>query len=72
MAKEANKQLDPPLAVQQAAAQVYRDTVFTSRVLILPDGRTLAVTGARVIAEAGDTVAQAYLGKHPDLKLQPE
>lgn len=72
MAKEANKQIDPPLAVPQAAAQVYRDTVYTSRVLILPDGRTLAVTGARVIAEAGDAVAQAYLGKHPDLKLQPE
>lgn len=73
MAKEESKQLDPPVLGSHAAtAQVYRDTVFTSRVLILPDGRSLVVAGARVIAEAGDTVAQDYLYKHPDLKLQPE
>ncbi|WP_095162637.1 hypothetical protein [Pseudomonas sp. Irchel 3F5] len=73
MAKDEGKPVQTPLPVpQEARAQVYRDTRFTSRVLILPDGRSLAVARARVIAEAGDTVAQGYLSKHPDLKLQPE
>ncbi|CAI8810086.1 Lipoprotein [Pseudomonas donghuensis] len=73
MAKDEGKQTQTPLpASQEAKTQVYCDTRYTSRVLILPDGRSLAVARAQVIAEAGDTVAQGYLGKHPDLKLQPE
>lgn len=73
MAKDEGKQTQTPLpAPQGAKAQVYRDTRYTSRVLILPDGRSLAVTSSQVTAGAGDAVALGYLGKHPDLKLQPE
>ncbi|UVJ45542.1 hypothetical protein NVV94_08290 [Pseudomonas sp. LS1212] len=73
MAKADDKQLpsESP-AVPKAVAQVYRDTLYTSRVLILPDGRTLAVVKGRVTAAAGDAVAQRYLGDHPDLELLTE
>lgn len=51
-------------------AAVFRDTRFTSRVLILPDGRPLPVVQGRVSAPVGDSVARDYLNKHPDLQLQ--
>lgn len=47
---------------------VFRDTAYTSRVLILPDGRQLAVARSRVSVPPDDIVALEYLGKHPDLK----
>lgn len=47
---------------------LFRDTAYTSRVLILPDGRQLAVARGRVSVPPDDTVALEYLGKHPDLK----
>lgn len=47
---------------------LFRDTLYTSRVLILPDGRQLAVARGRVSVPPDDTVALEYLGKHPDLK----
>ncbi|AZC23229.1 hypothetical protein [Pseudomonas sessilinigenes] len=49
---------------------VFRDTLYTSRVLILPDGRQLAVKRGQVTAEAGDQVALDYLRSHPDLQPQ--
>lgn len=49
---------------------VFRDTLYTSRVLILPDGRQLTVTQGRVSAVAGDSAALEYLRKHPDLQPQ--
>ncbi|RBJ82162.1 hypothetical protein C3L29_012840 [Pseudomonas sp. MWU12-2534b] len=49
---------------------VFRDTLYTSRVLILPDDRQLAVAQGRVSAPAGDSVAREYLINHPDLQLQ--
>lgn len=53
-----------------AGPSVFRDTLYTSRVLILPDGRQLAVAKGQVSADPGDTVAQDYLSTHPDLQLQ--
>ncbi|MDP9526152.1 hypothetical protein [Pseudomonas protegens] len=53
-----------------AGPAVFRDTLYTSRVLILPDGRQLAVAQGRVSAPTGDSVALEYLSNHPDLQLQ--
>nr|WP_240995077.1 hypothetical protein [Pseudomonas viridiflava] len=47
---------------------MYRDKLFTSRTLILPDERTLAVAKGIVTAQADDTVALEYLCAHPDLE----
>ncbi|SED12151.1 hypothetical protein SAMN05216178_6320 [Pseudomonas saponiphila] len=51
-------------------ASVFRDTLYTSRVLILPDGRPLTVKQGQVTADAGDSVALEYLRKHSDLQPQ--
>ncbi|MEC6743276.1 hypothetical protein [Pseudomonas qingdaonensis] len=53
-----------------AGATAFRDTVFTSRTLILPDGRSLPVTQSRVIVGPGDTIALEYLQGHPDLQQE--
>ena len=53
-----------------AGPSVFRDTLYTSRVLILPDGRQLAVAQGQVSADAGDSAALEYLSKHPDLQQQ--
>ncbi len=45
----------------------YRDTRFTSRVLILPDGRPLSVAQGVVAADPDDAIAQDYLANHRDL-----
>ncbi len=49
---------------------VFRDILYTSRVLILPDGRQLAVAQGRVSADVGDSTALEYLSKHPDLQQE--
>ncbi|WP_439870920.1 hypothetical protein [Pseudomonas syringae] len=51
-----------------AVVRMYRDTLFTSRTLILPDDRTLAVAKGIARAQADDTVALEYLRAHPDLE----
>lgn len=45
--------------------RVFRDTLYTSRTLVLPDGSTLAVTKARVAASTDEQFA--FLKAHPDL-----
>ena len=72
MAKADDNPNDSPVAPKVAAAQVFYDKRYTSRVLILSDGRSLAVAKGLVNTEAGDTVAQGYLAKHPDFALQRE
>lgn len=49
---------------------VFRDTVYPSRVLVLPDGRMLNVANGQVAVEASDNLARDYLGQHPDLQAQ--
>jgi len=50
--------------------RVFRDKVYTSRVLILPDGSTLAVVAGRVAVS--DDEQHAFLKAHPDLEPLPE
>ena len=50
--------------------RVFRDKVYTSRVLILPDGSTLAVVAGRV--SGSDDEQHAFLNAHPDLEPLPE
>ncbi|SED05167.1 hypothetical protein SAMN05216178_6005 [Pseudomonas saponiphila] len=51
-------------------AVVFRDSLYTSRHLILPDGRQLPVLQGQVSVKAGDRVALDYLASHPDLQAQ--
>lgn len=45
---------------------VFRDTLFTSRVLILPEGRTLRVAKGQVSVLSTDTVGLTYLQARAD------
>ncbi|MGC5702330.1 hypothetical protein J4P02_19210 [Pseudomonas sp. NFXW11] len=49
---------------------VFRDNLYTSRMLILPDGRQLSVEQGQVSADAADSAALDYLRQHPDLQPQ--
>lgn len=51
-------------------AAVFRDTLYTSRLLILTDGRELSVAQCAVSVPASDTFARNYLEQHPDFQLQ--
>lgn len=59
---------DPSPATQLTATVIFRDTVFTSRTLILPDDRTLAVAKGVVSANATDDVAVKYLKAHAEFE----
>ncbi|MNL46875.1 hypothetical protein D3C87_1696240 [compost metagenome] len=60
-------------SAEELAAQVsYRDKAFTSRSLVLPGGRLLQVSKARVSVKLIDAQARAYLDAHPDLEPLPE
>ncbi|SDX05084.1 hypothetical protein SAMN05444064_110213 [Pseudomonas syringae] len=56
----------PPAA--PVTVRTYRDTLYTSRTLILSDGRTLAVAKGFVTAQADDAIALQCLNAHPDLE----
>ncbi|NBF10337.1 hypothetical protein [Pseudomonas sp. Fl4BN1] len=51
-------------------AVVFRDTLYTSRMLILAEGRQLLVTQGQVSVKADDHRALDYLNSHPDLQAQ--
>lgn len=61
-----------PDAIQSGAttpigpARVFRDTQYTSRTLIMPDGSTIPVIAGQVTA-CGDE-QYAFLKAHPDLQ----
>ena len=50
----------------------FRDTLYTSRTVILPDGRTLPVAKSLVSVEAGDDIALKYLKAHPEYEQLKE
>ncbi|MEQ4308528.1 hypothetical protein ABNM12_11260 [Pseudomonas syringae] len=50
------------------AVRTFRDRLYTSRTLILPDERTLSVAKGIVTALADDAVAVQCLSTHPDLE----
>ena len=51
-------------------ARTFRDKVYTSRTLILPDGATLPVAKGRVSADSDDQFQ--YLNTHPDFERLTE
>ncbi|QLG90414.1 hypothetical protein HZF02_15495 [Pseudomonas yamanorum] len=51
-------------------ARVFRDKVYTSRTLIMPNGQTLTVVKGLVTAFGDDQ--HEYLSGHPDLELATE
>lgn len=53
-----------------STGRIFRDNVFTSRTLIMPDGRSLPVSKGRVTALGDDQFE--YLNNHPDLELLME
>ena len=66
------KATDPVAPVLQKTAQVrvFRDKVYTSRTLILPDGSALPVAKGQVSA-VSDAQLQ-YLNTHPDFERLTE
>ncbi|KAB0508043.1 hypothetical protein F7R06_06385 [Pseudomonas moorei] len=51
----------------------FRDTVYTSRVLIVPEtGRTLTVAQGQVQVKTADVEAITFLKSHPDLQSLKE
>lgn len=59
--------MSTPKKTTAPAAQVtYRDSRNTSRALILPKDRQLAVVRAQVTVSADDAEALTYLDAHPD------
>jgi hypothetical protein len=69
----ASEEVEAALAVSVQLlrpARVFRDTVFTSRTLVLPDGRTLSVVAGRVTACGDDQYN--FLKAHPDMEPLPE
>lgn len=70
--------LDPPLPVPKVGSspkavglpRSFRDTVFTSRTLITPQGQSLVVIRGLVTADSSDQYE--FLQNHPDLEPAPE
>ncbi|WP_462402176.1 hypothetical protein [Pseudomonas sp. Marseille-QA0332] len=66
--KTAAEEPDITSAVPEPVLVTFRDTVYTSRVLILPESlRELPVRAQRVSVPADDAEALAFLQAHPDL-----
>ena len=71
-----NKAIEPTTPVLQktapvvAPARTFRDKVYTSRTLILPNGVTLPVAKGQVSAE--DDAQFQYLNTHPDFERLTE
>ncbi|WP_433898202.1 hypothetical protein [Pseudomonas sp. PSE1(2024)] len=55
-----------------ASSLTFRDTLYTSRTVILPDGRTLPVIKSLVSVEAGDDIALKCLKAHPEYEQLKE
>jgi hypothetical protein len=50
----------------------FRDTLYTSRTVVLPDGRTLAVAKNKVTVESADDVALKTLKAHGEFEQLKE
>ena len=58
---------NPPKPATSDAVRVFRDTLYTSRVLILPNSSgTLRVAKGQITVASNDTVAVDYLEGRPD------
>ena len=73
MSKTSDDKATNPVApaLQKAApSSVFRDKVYTSRTLILPDGEALPVAKGRVNATTDEQLQ--YLSTHPDFERLTE
>lgn len=62
-----------PISTVQANSTVtFRDTLYTSRTVVLPDGRTLAVAKAQVSVDGSDDVALKCLKAHTEFEQLKE
>ena len=50
----------------------FRDTLYTSRTVVLPDGRTLAVAKNKVTVDSADDVALKTLKAHAEFEQLKE
>ncbi|NUT82415.1 hypothetical protein [Pseudomonas brassicacearum] len=70
----ADAALSEPVQTETPApigpARVFRDTRYTSRTLIMPDGSPLPVIAGQVTACGDDQYA--FLEAHPDMQLLTE
>lgn len=57
---------EKPVASEIGPIRVFRDKAYSSRTLIMPDGRTLAVVNGLVMA-CGDDQYE-FLSAHPELE----
>lgn len=55
-----------------ASTTTFRDTLYTSRTLILPDDRTLAVAKGVIAVSTTDDVALKYLKAHAEFEQLKE
>lgn len=62
----------PVSTVQMNSSVTFRDTLYTSRTVILPDGRTLAVAKAQVSVDGADDVALKCLKAHTEFEQLKE
>jgi hypothetical protein len=58
--------------ISAASLITFRDTLYTSRTVVLPDGRTLAVARGVVTVEAADEVAFKCLKVHSEFEQLKE
>lgn len=77
MAKPQEEQTvqEPATVIQSTSAAsttTFRDTLYTSRTLILPDDRTLAVAKGIVAVTTTDDVALKYLKAHAEFEQLKE
>jgi hypothetical protein len=61
---------DASADLQPGAAITFRDTLYTSRTLLMPDGRELLVREGQIAAHASEVLA--YLDARNDFARLPE
>ncbi|MGP6462803.1 hypothetical protein [Pseudomonas parakoreensis] len=62
----------PISSVLMPMAVTFRDTLYTSRTVVLPDGRTLAVAKNKVTVDSADDVALKTLKAHAEFEQLKE
>jgi hypothetical protein len=61
---------DASADLQSVSAVTFRDTLYTSRTLLMPDGRELQVRKGQIAAHASEVLA--YLDARKDFERLPE
>ncbi|WP_277760817.1 hypothetical protein [Pseudomonas sp. A34-9] len=70
---DSNAPESVPISTVQANSTVtFRDTLYTSRTVVLPDGRTLAIAKAQVSVDGTDDVALKCLKANAEFEQLKE